>query len=94
MDIILDQQDVKTLLLRIPDNKYATQAASVLAGWLSDEFGDEQVQDAIDRKNQLPMTMLQNEKLQQFADQIIINYRKKRPVPALFYEQDTKEDTV
>jgi len=93
MDIILDQHDIKTLLLRIPDDKYATQAASVLAGWLSDEFGDEKVQDAIDRKSPLPLTMLQNEKLQQFADRLITNYRDKRPVLELFNEQDTEENT-
>jgi len=82
MNIILAEQSPRNLLLRIPDEQYATLAASVLAGWLHDEFGDETIQDCIDKRTAIPMTAVQNTKLQQFTRKLIDNYYGKQDPPS------------
>jgi len=94
MNIILAEQSPQNLLLGIPDEQYATQAASVLAGWLHDEFGDEIIQDCIDRRTPLPMTAVQNTKLQQFTKNIIDNYYgRQAPVSSLLPKSDPRRIT-
>ena len=92
MNIILAQHSPETLLINIPDEKYATRIASVLAGWLSDKFGEEKIQQAIDQRKPLPMTMLQNEKLRNFTTKLLEDYRIEQPLPELF-QGTTLEET-
>jgi hypothetical protein len=91
MDIILSQHSPETLLIQIPDEKYATCIASVLAGWLNDEFGEEKLQQAIDQRKPLPMTIVQNRKLRNFTEKVIANYKEKQPLPKLFQESTLEE---
>lgn len=91
MNIILAETSPQNLLLRIPDELYATQAASVLAGWLYDEFGDMTIQKCIDQRKPIPMTSLQNKQLQCFTERIIENYQdKKNPVSTLLPKSEPK----
>ncbi|MDD2465420.1 MAG: hypothetical protein PHI97_15595, partial [Desulfobulbus sp.] len=80
MNIILSENSPQNLLLQIPDQEYATHAASVLAGWLHDTLGEENdktIQRCIDQRIPLPLSVLKNKDLQTLAENIIVNFSKK-----------------
>lgn len=80
MNIILSENSPQNLLLQIPDQEYATHAASVLAGWLHDTLGEENdktIQRCIDQRIPLPLSVLNNQDLQTLADNIIANFGNK-----------------
>lgn len=80
MNIILTENSPQNLLLQIPDQEYATQAASVLAGWLHDTLGEENdktIQRCIDQRIPLPLSRLKNKDLQTLAENVIKNFGNK-----------------
>ncbi len=81
MTILLAESSPGNLLLRIPDELYATQAASVLAGWLYDEFGDSAIQECIDQRKTLPMTKTQNKHLQSFTERLVAEFNIENRTP-------------
>lgn len=74
MAIILDQSSCENLLYRIPDTVYATHVASAMAGWISDEFKEGEIQACIDNRQPLPLRKIQNEQLQEFMKKAYDNY--------------------
>ena len=81
MTILLSESSPGKLLLRIPDELYATHAASILAGWLYDEFEDSTIQECIDQRKALPMTRIQNEQLQSFTERLIAEFTLGKQTP-------------
>jgi Putative integrase len=91
MTIILSEHSPKNLLNRIPDEINATYAASMLAGWLSDEFGDNLIQTSIDQHKPLPMSLLQSEKLQNFTEKLITTFQKQQPLTTSSSQLDLED---
>ncbi|MFT5700918.1 MAG: hypothetical protein ACI8ZB_003803 [Desulforhopalus sp.] len=79
MSIILSEQTGESFLLKIPDKNYSTEAASLIAGWLFDEFGDEKLQESIDKRAPLPFTITQNNKLNLLIENLHSNYIAGNP---------------
>lgn len=71
VNIILAEHSPENLLLKVPDPVYATHAASIIAGWLSEKVGDEAIQESIDERRPLTLTLEQKVTLKKLVDTVI-----------------------
>jgi hypothetical protein len=94
MSILLDDSLWQSFLHHIPDDSYITKAASILAGVLADEFGDDEIQQYLDRKLRLHMTTFQSKKIESFMEELCKNYIEgNKSVPVLPDTTKTLENT-
>lgn len=71
VDTILHEESPGKLLLPIRDKVARTTAASIVAGFLADEFGDQKIQQAIEGRQPLMLSTIQNEKLCLLTEEVI-----------------------
>ena len=89
VDTILNEMNVANLLVQITDKSLRTTAASILAGFMADEFGDEKIQEAINNKHPLAITGIQNNNLLKLAEKII-SQAKRGINPTINMLENTK----